>query len=115
MKPLEVLRQHAPETAALLDRVKAAIAEVVPGAQIVLYGSRARGDALAESDYDLLVLVDQRPTLELEAAIRDRLYPIELDSGAVLSLLLEERDRWRSPLYRAMPLVQSVERDGVVL
>lgn len=115
MKTLEVLRRQAPAAAALLERVKQAVTEIVPGAQLVLYGSRARGDAGTESDYDLLVLVDDPPTLELEAMIRDRLYPIELETGAVLTLLVEGRDRWQSPLYRAMPLVQAVERDGVLV
>jgi predicted nucleotidyltransferase len=42
--------------AELLERVKQAVHEVEPEADIVLYGSRARGDAHAESDWDFLIL-----------------------------------------------------------
>ena len=43
----------------LLERCRWAVRHVVPDADIILYGSRARGDAQEYSDYDILVLVDQ--------------------------------------------------------
>lgn len=42
----------------LLRRIKKLVHEIVPDAQIILYGSRARGDAHANSDYDILILVN---------------------------------------------------------
>src|SRR5262245_28176925 len=39
----------------LLRRVKQAIHEVEPGAEVILYGSRVRGEAGYESDWDFLV------------------------------------------------------------
>lgn len=42
----------------LVERVKQTIHEVAPQAEIILYGSRARGDAHAESDGDFLSLLD---------------------------------------------------------
>jgi hypothetical protein len=36
----------------LLEQIRQAICEVEPDAEIILYGSRSRGDALSESDYD---------------------------------------------------------------
>ena len=57
-------------------------------AEIILYGSRARGDAHSESDYDLLILTDGEATLELEDTFRRILYPIELETGAVLTVVM---------------------------
>lgn len=39
----------------ILKRVKQAVRELDPEAEIVLYGSRARGEAGRESDWDFLI------------------------------------------------------------
>jgi len=97
----------------LLAECKAAIAEVAPEAGVMLYGSRARGEAREDSDYDLLVLVDQEPDMELERAIVDRLVPLEVRTGKVLTVLVYSRSQWDSALYRAMPFHKNVTREGV--
>ena len=99
----------------LLAECKAAIQEVVPGARVMLYGSRARGDAREDSDYDLVVLVDQEPDMELERAIVDRLVPLEVRTGQVLTVLVYSRSQWDSALYRAMPFHRNVTREGVLI
>ena len=50
-----------------------------------------------------------------EDQIRQRLYPLELATGAVLTVHAYSRRAWDSPLYRAMPFTQHVERDGIAL
>ena len=42
----------------LLKQVKEAVWKIEPTAEVILYGSRARGDSTCESDWDFLVLVD---------------------------------------------------------
>jgi predicted nucleotidyltransferase len=99
----------------LVAECKAAIAKVVPDASVILYGSRARGDATKDSDYDLLVLMDQEPDMELEKAIVNQLVPLEIQTGNVLTVLLYSRSQWDSALYRAMPFHKNVTREGVLL
>jgi HEPN domain-containing protein/predicted nucleotidyltransferase len=48
------------------DEVAARIAEAIRPWRIVLFGSRARGDAHEESDYDLLIEIDPSATSRIE-------------------------------------------------
>ena len=99
----------------LLDRCRQAIKRVVPDADIILYGSRARGDAQEYSDYDILVLVDQPASIALKDQILSNIYPLELETGAMLTLVTYDRRRWESLPYREMPFHKNVERDGVLV
>jgi predicted nucleotidyltransferase len=58
----------------LLEYVKQTICEIEPDADIILYGSRDRGDARAESDWDFLMLLDGGVDDKRTDAIRHRLY-----------------------------------------
>ncbi|SMB98485.1 Nucleotidyltransferase domain-containing protein [Thermanaeromonas toyohensis ToBE] len=108
-RPLKASEQQ------LLERCRELIREVIPGATIILYGSRARGDAGPESDYDLLILTKEPVSWRLEDAIREKLYPLELETGAVLSIAAYSEEEWNSPLYQAMPFSQNVRREGIIL
>ncbi len=57
----------------LIEQVKQAILEIEPRAEIVLYGSRSRGDFGEESDWDFLVLVEGTVDDERIDNIRHRL------------------------------------------
>jgi predicted nucleotidyltransferase len=94
----------------LLKRVKQAVHEVEPDAQIILYGSRSRKEATPGSDWDFLVLVDGPVSDEHADVIRHLLYEIEWECGEVLCAVVGSRQEWDSPLYQAMPFRQNVER-----
>ena len=99
----------------LLRRCKEAIREVVPDSDVILYGSRARGDAGEHSDYDVLIIVNGPVSMRLKEKILSKVYPLELETGAMLTLTSYSKERWDSPLYRAMPFHKNVDREGVLL
>jgi len=99
----------------LLKQCKQAIRSVESDAEVVLYGSRARGDANDDSDYDILVLTKKSVDMALRENLIESIYPLELETGAVITLMTYNRDQWDSPLYRALPFHQNVQRDGVEL
>jgi predicted nucleotidyltransferase len=60
--------------------------EIDDNAEIILYGSRARGDERIDSDWDILVLTDYPVSLEKEKIFRDKLYALELETGEPISI-----------------------------
>lgn len=99
----------------LLAECKAAVREVSGDADLILFGSRARGDAQDDSDYDLLVLVDAEPDMDMEQAMVGKLFPLECRSGKVLTVFVYAREQWDSALYQAMPFHKNVSREGMVV
>ena len=99
----------------LLQRVRQAVRKVEPEADIILYGSHARGDAQAESDWDFLILLDGVVDDARTDAVRHLLYEIEWESGEVLCSIVRSRQEWDSPWQQATPFAQSVLAQGIPL
>lgn len=106
---------HPTEKSELLQRVKTAVQSLAPTAEIILYGSRARGTARADSDWDFLILLPAPRNNVVETQIKDRLYDIELETDTILSSVIRSQQEWRSPRYAVLPLRQQIEKDGVLL
>ena len=99
----------------LIDQIRQAIHEIEPESEIILYGSRSRRDALSDSDWDFLILVDGSTSDERTDRIRHRLYEIEWESGEVISSIVRNREEWDSDLYQTMPFHQRVQEEGIRL
>lgn len=97
----------------IAEAVKAAVQEFDPAAEVVLFGSRARGDARSDSDYDFLVLLDMSLDFRLKSRILDRLYDIELDFDCVLGVLIENSDYWQ--MLENTPLFSEISQDGIAV
>ena len=95
--------------------MKEAVIEIEPEAEIILYGSRSRGDSTIESDWDLLILLEGTIDDKRIDRIRYQLYEIEWDSGEVLSSIIRNRKEWHSYPYTSMPLYHKVKNEGIRL
>jgi predicted nucleotidyltransferase len=102
---------------AVVDRVAATVRDIEPTARIVLYGSRVRGDARPDSDWDLLVLLDGAVDQQRATRVRHRIYALEreLESAPVLSTIVLTRREWDDPHLAATPFRAEVEHHGLDL
>lgn len=103
------------ETRVLAERIRSAVHDVEPEAQVILYGSRARGDAAPDSDWDLLVLLPGQVDQRREEKLVARLFDLELELDLVISAIVYSHEDWTTPLRRVTPLYQNVAREGVPL
>jgi predicted nucleotidyltransferase len=115
MRPASQWNPTSREVKAIAEACRQRVTSIVPGARVILYGSRARDDAHPDSDYDLLILLPDTATAAEERAIDETLYALELQEGTVVSTVIFPQATWSTPVYRAMPLHQAVDREGVLL
>lgn len=102
-------------TRAALTRIKQTATSTIPkGGKAILYGSRARGDARSDSDWDILILLD-KDTLD-QSDYDNVSYPFVLlgcDIGQEINPIMYTTKEWES--YRITPFYENVTRDGIVL
>ena len=80
--------------------------------QIILFGSQARGEATEGSDYDFLVVVDER-TRALRELVLDAGDVLMDKRDALCATLMYDNAEWER--VQRSPLGWNVERDGVLL
>lgn len=103
------------DTSLIRDRIRKTIHKKDPHAEAYLFGSRARGDFKPDSDWDILILVDDfKVTNEIEDKFRDDLYDIELESGQVISTFIYPKDYWQNTLIYS-PLYKNINKEGIKL
>jgi predicted nucleotidyltransferase len=98
----------------IATRIRTEIRRIDPRAKVVLFGSRARGDAKKDSDWDLLILIDSLNIREKEDLFRDKIYDLELETGEIISMFVYNNKDWSSR-HKITPLYKSIKKEGVVL
>ncbi|MCD8268770.1 MAG: nucleotidyltransferase domain-containing protein [Parabacteroides sp.] len=98
----------------ILNQIKKTLRKVAPGAKAILFGSRARGDAHVNSDWDILILLDKS---KLDATDYDNIsYPlVELgwEMNVCISPVMYTLKDWMK--YSFSPFFHNVQKDGIEL
>ena len=105
-----------PEEQIWLDEYRKALNERHPGTvlRMVIYGSKARGDAREDSDLDVLVVVRDEATV-LKRPLRRIGYDLAAASRAVPSIMAYTQEEWGRLKDLKSAYRESIERDGVTV
>ena len=82
--------------------------------KVILFGSRARGDATETSDWDILVLLDkERITIRDMDEISDPILEIGWDINEMVNPVMYTTRDWESK--KGTPFYENVTKEGVAL
>ena len=96
-----------------LQELKQRLLKRFPDAEIILYGSKARGDYEEFSDIDVLILLDREINNSLEEEIFSSAFQVELKYDVIFGIIVYSKEFWNSILGKAMPLHWNVDKDGI--
>ncbi len=82
--------------------------------QVILFGSKARGEDTPDSDIDVLILADEE-NRQLKQSINKIAFRIELERNVLFNVLLISRNRWKQMSAARFTLCNNIERDGILL
>ena len=97
-----------------LDAYRKDLEEKHPGAvhEMLIYGSKARGQAHSESDLDVLLIVKNKSARQ-KKLLRRIGYMLAATSDVLPSIIAYTEDEWESRKQSGSSFRQAVDRDGV--
>lgn len=99
----------------LISEIRRLLSGIVPTASAILFGSYARGEENADSDVNLLILLDKdNMTLSEETSITDSIYDFEFKNGLIMSPIVMTKREWEQTKSRSS-LYHQIRQQGILL
>ncbi len=99
----------------IISQIKRIVYTKFPSAKVYLYGSRIKGTANKESDWDLLILLNEKKiSAEIEDEKTSPLYDLEFETGEIISPMVYSEEDWNN-LYNISPFYKNVMKEGQLL
>ncbi len=99
----------------VVENFKSLLLERVSLFKMVLFGSRARGDADPASDMDVVVILEGPLNEKVKEEVSECAWQAGFEHGIVLVPVVFTRDEWENGPESQSLLVQAVEAEGILL
>ena len=96
------------------NMIRYAVNFVDPNAEVILYGSQARGEAGKWSDWDVIVIRTVPMDSTYWKKVVDTIYEVELATKEIITATVVDRHTWETE-NRGSLFYQNVLQDGVSL
>ena len=96
-----------------LKKIKLAVLSVDDKAELILFGSRARGDSSKDSDWDVLVLTEMETDADFTNKLIDQIFELELEFTQAVSPIIVDKKTWED--WAIMPLYKNIAKEGVAV
>jgi DNA polymerase sigma len=97
----------------ILDRFKELLQRRLPLHKMILFGSRARGDADPDSDMDVLVVVEDSAGDQAQDIVSDCAWEAGFEHGIVVASIAFTRHDWEEGPERYSLLALAAEAEGI--
>ena len=111
MKTLDAIKLAENDRNSVMQAASSLKSEL-PVSKVILFGSKARGQADIYSDIDILVIISCPVTTRLRGIVSDKLAEINLQNDVLMSSVVVFEKDWSDGLIRYMPIYSEVQRDG---
>jgi len=99
----------------IIQLIRQKVNEVDNTAEIILYGSRARGDNKRDSDWDVMILLKRKNVdKKIEQTFRHNLFDLELEIEVPISVFVYSKYDWENK-YSITPFFRSIKKEGIYI
>lgn len=82
--------------------------------EIILFGSKIRGDSEKDSDIDILIVLTSL-SWEIKKTISELAAEENIKYNVLISTIRYDADTWEKPVIKASPFGKSVRKEGIWL
>lgn len=99
----------------IVEKIKVIAHQFLPDAQVLLFGSRARNDARTDSDYDILLIINEtllpKDKIQIISKIRKALVQLEIP----IDVLIQSRSEIEKKKNLPGHIVRRIIKEAIIL
>jgi predicted nucleotidyltransferase len=95
----------------IFENIRRLKRQLLPNDRMILFGSQARGDTRADSDWDLLLLLDKPKKEETDEEKVFEFVMMGWEYGTYLSIKIYTTEQWEKG--KSIPIYKNVVREGI--